>query len=452
MFKTRPNQLGALLLVACLFGGGGVAYGLANLVVQLAAILLLALHRAELGKFLARSPRMLAGLVVLTLALPLVQLLPLPPAAWTTLPGRDFVNEALAVADGATTASGWFPFTVSSARTLVAFLGLLAPFAVIVLAWRLDEAATVRIMHLVVMIGLANVLLGVVQVLGQGGSGQLYIENEMPGVLFGFFANRNSTGVFLVCCLLVLAALPAARPLSGIWLTKAGAALLLATGVFLTQSRTSMVLLGLPAAFAVLRIGAMALDRRVGGSGRNAARTALGGALVALALGATLTVAGGGSRIDTALARFERSEEQRPAIWEDTRYAIERYWPVGAGMGTFDEVFQIDESLENITPRRAGRAHNDYLEIAVEAGVVGLAVVALWAIWAAFASWRAASTPQRWPALAGTGILMAVALQSLLDYPLRNQAMLCIAALAVALLTRAGRSDASGHVAGGAGR
>lgn len=121
-------------------------------------------------------------------------------------------------------------------------------------------------------------------------------------------------------------------------------------------------------------------------------------------------------------------------------------------MGTFDEVFQIDESLENITPRRAGRAHNDYLEIAVEAGVVGLAVVALWAIWAAFASWRAASTPQRWPALAGTGILMAVALQSLLDYPLRNQAMLCIAALAVALLTRAGRSDASGHVAGGAGR
>ena len=103
-------------------------------------------------------------------------------------------------------------------------------------------------------------------------------------------------------------------------------------------------------------------------------------------------------------------------------------------MGTFDEVFQVDESLEYISLRRAGRAHNDYIELAVEAGGFGLVVVLGWAAWIAFAAWRAVLTPQRWSALAGTGIFVAMALQSTLDFPLRNQTMLCLAAFALLLI------------------
>lgn len=112
-------------------------------------------------------------------------------------------------------------------------------------------------------------------------------------------------------------------------------------------------------------------------------------------------------------------------------------------MGTFDEVFQLDESLENLSVRRAGRAHNDYLEIAIEGGFAEIALLLGWLFWIAAATWRAAPTQRRWQALSATGMLTAVALQSLFDYPLRNQTMLVTIALAVVLLARAARTDAA---------
>ncbi|OYZ18387.1 MAG: hypothetical protein B7Y31_15225 [Novosphingobium sp. 16-62-11] len=167
-------------------------------------------------------------------------------------------------------------------------------------------------------------------------------------------------------------------------------------------------------------------------------------ALIAIGGGAlaTLPATVSGSRIETLMARFDKAEEQRPAIWEDARFAAERYWPAGSGMGTFDEVFQIDESLENISPRRAGRAHNDYIELAIEAGPFALLIVLAWATWTLWSLWRGLSSagPQRWHTLASAGVLLAVALQSLLDYPLRNQTMLCLVAFAVVLLARQGRT------------
>ena len=49
-------------------------------------------------------------------------------------------------------------------------------------------------------------------------------------------------------------------------------------------------------------------------------------------------------------------------------------------------------------------------------------------------AWQAIAAPQRWPALGGLAILLTIGLQSVLDYPLRNQTMLCLAGLAVLLL------------------
>lgn len=437
MFKTRANQLTILMTIACLFGGGGVAYGVANLAVQLAALLILALNGSALQQFFAKAPRTLSALAVLTMALPLLQLVPLPPSAWTALPGRSFVNEALLASGG----SGWHALSVDRARTFVAFIGLVAPFTIITLGWRAEGNATGRIALLIVALGLANVLLGAAQVLGHDTFGVLYVENEMPGVLFGFFANRNTTGIFLVCSLLMLTSLPPRKMFSLGWQAKIAAAVMLATGAVLTQSRTSIILLAIPLALAVIRLIMLGMVRRQQGNQRSntVLHAALGAALAGIVVVGGMATFVSGSRVDTVLARFDKTQERRPSIWEDSRYAASRYWPVGAGMGTFDEVFQQDESLEYVSERRAGRAHNDYLEIAIEAGVFAIALVAAWALWVAFAAWRAITTPQRWPALAGAGILMAIALQSLLDYPLRNQAMLCLAAFAIVLLAPVSR-------------
>lgn len=439
--RNEPGVLAAaLIVIACLFGGGGVAYGLFNLIVQLAALLVLALHGKSVWQFISSRPRALVVLVLATLALPLIQLVPLPPALWADLPGRSLLSESLA----ALGEPGWYPATVSTGRTLVAFLGLIAPFALLALGLACSREGLKKAGMAFVGMGVAGVLLGTAQLLGGNGTAQLYPENLTPGAMFGLFANRNSTAIFLVCCLLLLCSRPSGRFLSMAWIGTASAAALLTVGVILTQSRTGLVLLLLPLGLIILRAISAMVERRTAGVrprgnvGRIAISSGLGVVVVALCI-----AAGAGtlpqSRVATVLDRFNKTEEQRPAIWEDARFAAERYWPVGAGMGTFDEVFQIDESLENITPRRAGRAHNDYIEIAIEVGAAGFVLITLWALWVLWATWTALGTERRWEALSGTGVLLAIALQSLLDYPLRNQTMLCMAAFAIVLLASAAR-------------
>lgn len=445
MQKEPGVQVTALIVIACLFGGGGVAYGLANLVVQLAALFLLALNGNAVWQLLRRSPSLLAVPIVASLALPLLQLIPLPPPLWTALPGREQLVESLA----AVGPQGWRPATVSTARTFVAFLGLIAPFTVMALGLAARKSALDVATQAFIAVGVAGVLFGAVQVLGGNETAVLYPETTAAGVLTGFFANRNSTALFMVCCLLLLCGRTAGKPLSARWIATFSAVLLLTVGVVLTQSRTGLVLLALPLGLALLKTFAGWADRRRGGAGGNAGRSMLvaGLAVATVLVGmAAVSAALPQSRLDTVLARFDKTGEQRPAIWEDSRFSAQRFWPVGAGMGTFDEVFQIDESLENITPRRAGRAHNDYLEIAIEAGAAGFVLIGLWALWIVWATWSAIGSAvgptQRWRALSGTGILLAIALQSLLDYPLRNQTMLCLAAFAIVLLAAARRTDA----------
>lgn len=447
MLKTRIDQLIVLLIIACLFGGGGVAYGLSNLVVQLTALLFIALNYAAVRQFFVSAPWSLIALILATLALPLVQLIPLPPSLWTAMPGRELVSDALAIANANGARSQWFPTTVNFGRTLVAFIGLIAPFAVIMMGWRLEGDALLRGIPIVVGLGLVSVALGVVQVLGSDGAGVLYVENKMPGVLFGFFANRNSTGLFLVCCLLLLAAMPSQKSRSLGALTRLLAAVLLALGVILTQSRTSIVLLALPLALAAFRAISSRIERSSGNS-IAVSRVFLVAGLAAAAF-ASLIPMMGESRLGTVLSRFERTDDERALIWDDANYTAQRYWPVGAGMATFDEVFQADESLEHLSLRKAGRAHNDYLELTIEAGIFGLVLVAAWALWIAFSAWQAISSVQRWPALGGAGILVAIALQSALDYPLRNQTILCLAAFAILLVAQKGRPKASTITADG---
>ena len=105
-------------------------------------------------------------------------------------------------------------------------------------------------------------------------------------------------------------------------------------------------------------------------------------------------------------------------------------------MGAFDEVFQTDEALENLTIKTAGRAHNDYLELAIEGGLPAIVLLLGWIIYCGQRSWTVRHSPDRWTAWAGASVLTVIALQSVTDYPLRNLAMLTLAALALVALMR----------------
>ncbi|ALE15478.1 Lipid A core-O-antigen ligase [Altererythrobacter epoxidivorans] len=432
--RWQDWQLAGLIVIAVLAGGGGVAYGFANLAVQLVAIVVLAFNTDAQREFWARAPQPIRLLVAASLALPLVQLLPLPPAIWQALPGRELAIEAYAAAR----VEGWHALSVAPHRTLVSLFGLLVPLAIIVVGYSADRDTLLKACLILAALGLASFILGAMQVLG--GLGPFYPENRMPGVLFGTFANRNTTGLFLVACLSVVCLVPYVRkrltPLGTVTL-----AVLLLLGIVLTQSRSAILLAAIPIGLALLR--------ELGGQKEKRAIVAgmAGIALAGLATIAFLSASGAqGTRLDTIASRFAETDDARSDIWTDSLASAERFAPAGAGMGTFDEVFQVDESLEHMGFKRAGRAHNDFLELAIEAGVAGLLLAAAWILLVIWLSWRARVSDERWTAWTGSTVLSAIALQSVLDYPLRTEAMMAVAAFAISLLLRFGRPTIKGEM------
>jgi exopolysaccharide production protein ExoQ len=281
--------------------------------------------------------------------------------------------------------------------------------------------------------------MGTVQLGATDDTGTLFGARSPGQLLLGTFANRNSTGLFLVFALALAAVLPPPRPHSAVLYGRLGAIVLLMVGIVLTRSRTALVLALLPLLLGGLRMLWWWTRERAG----HARRGGLGGAmLIALSAislagaGITALVVAAPGQVAATLERFEAKDDPRRFIWDDAAYAVGRYWPAGAGMGTFDEVFQIDESLENLTQKRAGRAHNDYIELAIESGPVGLALAAVWLVLIGWLSWLARRSSMRWTAWAGSAFMLAIALQSITDYPLRNQALLAFAGFALLLLAR----------------
>lgn len=432
MANDPALHLQALVVLSVALGGGGVAYGLRNLVVQWAALALLALHGGHVWRFLRDGPRLLVALVLASMALPLLQLVPLPANLWQAMPGRDLASAAYALAG--LPAQSWAPLSLDQGRTLVAFCGTLAPAAIIAIGTGLSPADKARIVWAVAAAAAGSALLGFVQLSTANTMGLLFPMTPKADVLYATFANRNSTAALMALAMALLVALPLPRG-QGWQLGAGGVGVLLLLAAILTKSRSGMVLMALALGFVVLRLGFAAWSRQRRAPQAPGIRGALALVLAGLAVAGIGAAALGSDRVSDSLARLGDAQSDRPLIWDDATYAAGVYWPVGSGMGTFDEVFQLHESLENLSPRRAGRAHSDWLEITIEAGLAGALLALGWLVWCLVAALRAPMA-ERWPALAaglGAGML---ALQSLLDYPLRNQALLCVAAVLILFLAR----------------
>lgn len=424
-----------ILLVAFVAGGGGSRFGLANLIVQLTAIAALAFHRHAFISFWRESPIALRVLVVAAILLPLIQLVPLPPAIWTPLPGRSLVSRTFEAAS----LGGWMPLSLDPLRTLLALTALVTPLAVVIAGWTIARDRLILLGWLVVGTGLATIAMGAFQLGASDATTTLFGAREPGKMLLGSFANRNSTGLLLGFALGLAAVLPAPRPHPALLLPRLTVCALLLLAIVLTRSRTALVLAVLPVALGGLRGLWWAMrESAVQTPARRPGRPLLLvlGVIALFATGAAALVIASPGRIAETLERFEAKDDPRRFIWDDATFSVSRYWPAGAGMGTFDEVFQIDESLENLTVKRPGRAHNDYIELAIEAGPAGLLLSALWLALMFWLSWKARLSPHRWTAWAASSFLLAIALQSITDYPLRNQTMLAFAGFALLLLTR----------------
>ena len=152
-----------IVLAASLIFGGATRQGLVSEAIpELMSLPLLAVALPRAVPFLKRYPSALA-LVVGIIALPFIQLIPMPPALWSVLPGRDFVAEILTIAQAPTS---WRPISLVPSDTWRAFLSLLPAVAIFLAILSHGRDARRRLLLVALAIGLVSALLGMLQVMG----------------------------------------------------------------------------------------------------------------------------------------------------------------------------------------------------------------------------------------------------------------------------------------------
>ncbi|MET0180503.1 MAG: O-antigen ligase family protein [Novosphingobium sp.] len=412
----------ALLVLALVFGGGGSPAPLNEMALEWAALLALVI-----ALWFATRPRSEPALgwavAVAVLALPALQLVPLPPGLWQDLPGRTMEAAALALVDAG---GRWMPLAVSPPRTLAALLALVVPLVLLVLTARSDRPLRTGLIAAVAGLAVLSALVGIVQLAGP--ALEFYAERNV-GYLTGFQANRNAQADVLLIGIVALAALAGGRVGrdSRSVATLAGIALL-AVAILFTGSRAGIALLVPTLTGVTWWLGSDRL-RRV----RPASLAALS-AVVAAGAGALLLALRDNPVAGRIAARFGEGGGPRPELWSDTLFAAGLHWPWGSGLGSFVPVFVAAERLEMVDPSHPNRAHNDYLEFALEAGAPGmilLAGLAALLAWCLRGRWRAAAAgSERAEVVFAGSTLLILAAHSIVDYPLRSMALAALLGVA----------------------
>ncbi|WJY18971.1 O-antigen ligase family protein [Pseudoblastomonas flavescens] len=436
-FSGRQAAVAAgFVLCAVLLGGGGSPAPGAELLLQLVIAAVAAVWVWWSHGLSRRSPGPLFTAIVAAMAIfPLLQLIPLPPRIWEALPGRTTSTAALELARGE---GGWQPLSLTPHATLAGWLAIISAAVGMLVAGRLGT----RQRHIVLFAVLGGAgltaVVGAFQLAGGEGAWRAYAASHR-GWITGFMANRNAAADVLLIGLCAAVALAASRRRDGMARLPRGMAaalcVILAVAVIFTGSRTGIALLLVPAilAWVLLR------EKRRG----------LGVVAALFAVAALVPTFAGGA-LGRVGERFAVAGDFRTELWRDAAFAAGQFWPLGGGIGSFVPAVIAAERLEVVDATQPNRAHNDYLEFALEAGLPGLLLVAaimLALAWQFVRRWRA--DPSQRPITGFAGATLAiVALHSAVDYPLRSMTLACLAAMAAGLLFVPRRDDESGVATG----
>ncbi|WP_160174147.1 O-antigen ligase family protein [Sphingopyxis sp. MWB1] len=408
----RPLSAVLLCLAAVTCGGEAWRRGKSLLLFAMAVVLLLLLH-----------------------------VIPLPPAIWATLPGREIVADVYRAAG---MQLPWQPLSMAQARTWNALFSLAGPVAVLLAALALEARQHRQLLYVILGIGLFSGVIGMIQAIGPSHGALYFYRITNNGLGVGLFANRNHHAAFLATLYPILAAnlsLFKGKPDTLFFhraMTLTAGCLLLAF-ILMTGSRAGILLavFGLAFAWWVYR-APTAQGRVVGTRGRHRSRlVGLGVAVLLLVIGVIVVTQ------TPALSRLletDPSSELRVRAFPVVADAIGNFFPFGSGFGTFVEVYQIHEPDKLVTTSYFNHAHNDFAEWLLTGGVPALLLL-LWAGMMASAALLVlhrrrgaiSSDPDYSTQIlgrSGFAVIVMLALASLTDYPLRVPSLLLYTTIA----------------------
>lgn len=414
-------------MAASALGGGGTPTPLTELLLQLvtAGCIVAMLYGPARMTGNPPPPRIAwiaTGLIVMV---PLLQLVPLPPAVWHSMPGREVQLEALGVVGAQDT---WRSWSLFPGRTMASLLAVVPATTAMLMMSRLSLQDFRWPIAAILLMVLLSMVLGAAQIAAGNDTALRFYSQSNPGFLNGFQANRNAQADIL---LIGMVAVTTTIGLRGRALRTSHAAValaalaVLALGVVLTGSRAGIALI--PVALIFCALVWHGFHKRI---------VLLLAGLVPVAILLTRLLQNNNA-IQRVTNRFDAQGDFRSELWTDAVFAIGAYWPFGAGVGSAAPILSAVERLEIVDTSIPNRVHNDYLEFLLEAGVLGgLTIIALAAVvtCAAMRQFRNADGEMRRILCFPVAIIAIIGLHSVVDYPLRSMSLAVIVAAATGIL------------------
>lgn len=256
------------------------------------------------------------------------------------------------------------------------------------------------------------------------------------GTPFGSFVNRHDYAAVIE----MLIALPLGMLFTGalkpdkrlIYVVVAG---LMGSSLLLSGSRGGLV--AMIAEILLLII----ITSRSRGRKNLILKAALSFLLVGSAIGGAIFVGG-----ETSLTRFtdpaasEDISSNRTQIWGVTLKVISEHFPFGAGLGAFGQAYTQADSSSGF--ERVDQAHNDYLQIVADAGLVGLVLGGLFLFFVFREGKRNIGVKNKFRRGVAAGAfagIFAILIHSLFDFVLHITAISVLFLTLLSLLVASGR-------------
>jgi O-antigen ligase len=262
------------------------------------------------------------------------------------------------------------------------------------------------------------------------------VYQTREGASFGSFVNRHNYAAFVEMAM----ALPLGLLFTGaikkdkrlLYIT---AVALMGVSLLLSKSRGGLV------AFVAEVILLVILTRAGSSSKQFALKVVLAGLLVVGIIGGAVFVGG-----ESSLTRFAETATSkdittdRGHIWRVTLSAISHNLPLGAGLGAFGVAYTPYDSYNGL--ERVEQAHNDYLQVLSDAGIVGL-LIGLFFLYtltrAGLKNIKTGNTFRRGVAVGAFAGCFAILVHSIFDFVLHTTAISVMFLTLIGLLSAGGR-------------
>jgi O-antigen ligase len=300
----------------------------------------------------------------------------------------------------------------------------------------LDSASRIRkVVTLIIVFGFVYAFYSILQsVLNPN---KIYgIYENLYAAPFGSFVNRHNFAAFMemsLCIPLGMLFTGSVRPDKRLLFITAAS--LMGVALLLSASRGGLV--AMLAGLIVLLV----FNKGLLGKRHFALRIALVVTLLITIIGGAAFVGG-----ETSLSRFAETTQSKDVssnrlyIWATTVKVIGQNLPFGAGLGAFGVAFTPFDSTGG--DLRVEQAHNDYLQVAADAGIIGIAIGGFFIfllIKTGIRSVAVNNTYRRGVAVGAFAGCCAILVHSLFDFVLHTTAVSLLFLTTVGLVVATGR-------------